>query len=278
MSIQSVPRKHPRVALILSFLICGLGQVYARRYWRGLGLFILWVVFWSVFTSTGGNGAGATASFLLVIGLWLFAMVDAYQLAKRSASDTPQQFERHLVPIVMARDRFWGQRGNRIGASASGPDDISGPLRKAAATGSIDSVIHILQERLPPWPTSALVMQASRELLQLLASITAAQRAGVPKEWIRQFSQEANNTLTVLWRAANRYAAVKNEHVTYEALAAKLANDEQWLKAVSTAAVQARTGLAELTLWGERVGERPNSDLQTAQVGLQALANASRDL
>jgi hypothetical protein len=144
--------------------------------------------------------------------------------------------------------------------------------------GRIREAERILRASLPAWPTSPLVIRSASELLKLKASAAVARRAGVPRAWTTQFEHEADRAMQALWRSADRLSAVKDEHVTYEALAPRLAQDEEKLRAVIEAAEKARTGLAELTMWGERVGERPDLDLQGAEAGLRALGSAARDL
>ncbi len=60
--------KNPFIALILSLLITGIGQIYNGQLKKGLlllvGVIILWVVFWPI-----------------AIIVWLFGMYDAYTTA-----------------------------------------------------------------------------------------------------------------------------------------------------------------------------------------------------
>jgi hypothetical protein len=60
--------KSPGVALLLSFLWCGAGQVYCGRVGRGILMFI-----------------GAVALWLILLGwiIQIWAMIDAYQTAKQ---------------------------------------------------------------------------------------------------------------------------------------------------------------------------------------------------
>jgi len=64
----------PVLALILSFLIPGLGQFYTGQFVKGVLLFLGAVVFGLLSTSIIG------IPFLLII--WLYSMYDAYTAAK----------------------------------------------------------------------------------------------------------------------------------------------------------------------------------------------------
>ena len=64
--------KNPVLALILSLLIVGLGQVYNGQTVKGLIFFIVAVII-------GFTGIGLIISFLI----WLYAMYDAYNTAQR---------------------------------------------------------------------------------------------------------------------------------------------------------------------------------------------------
>jgi len=67
----------PLVAVILSFFIPGLGQLYTGQLMKAIILFVLAVIF-------------ATLSFMLLFGVsllylivWVYSMYDAYVSAKR---------------------------------------------------------------------------------------------------------------------------------------------------------------------------------------------------
>jgi len=64
--IIPVRRKEPGVALLLSFLMPGLGQVYNGDVGKGIAFFIsFWVTVW----------------FFIGVGVWVWAMIDGYQSA-----------------------------------------------------------------------------------------------------------------------------------------------------------------------------------------------------
>jgi TM2 domain-containing membrane protein YozV len=80
------PRKHPALAAVLSFVVCGLGQIYNGELLRGLVLFILFVVLFVVFWALEAN---FTIGLLVPIVLWIFGIVDAYRAAHQLNRDTP---------------------------------------------------------------------------------------------------------------------------------------------------------------------------------------------
>jgi TM2 domain-containing membrane protein YozV len=71
--------KNPTVAVILSFLLSGLGQLYNGDFKK---FFLVWgvcIVVILIAVATGG-----VASFLL-LGVWIWSMFDAYKVASRQS-------------------------------------------------------------------------------------------------------------------------------------------------------------------------------------------------
>ncbi len=68
--------KSEGIAVILSFFICGLGQMYVGKIIRGFGFLIAFIV---------GSVLFALTFFLGIIALvvWIYGMYDAYQLARQ---------------------------------------------------------------------------------------------------------------------------------------------------------------------------------------------------
>jgi TM2 domain-containing membrane protein YozV len=71
--------KNPAVALILSLLLTGIGQIYNGDFKK---CFVMWgvgivVIFLTVMT--GGVGG------FLWLGVWIWSMVDAYNVASRKS-------------------------------------------------------------------------------------------------------------------------------------------------------------------------------------------------
>lgn len=65
----SVTGKNPALAVILSFFIAGLGQIYNGDWKKGIVFFVAAIV---GFALTGG---------LLTLAVWIWGMVDAWQVA-----------------------------------------------------------------------------------------------------------------------------------------------------------------------------------------------------
>jgi len=85
------PRK-PLVAFILSFLLTGLGQVYAGRMGRGLALFFVSLVLEMIGTFALLPISQTERIFCLVVCgvamvIWLYAIFDAVRLASRAPAD-----------------------------------------------------------------------------------------------------------------------------------------------------------------------------------------------
>ncbi|MBN2733267.1 MAG: hypothetical protein JXQ82_00200 [Methanomicrobiaceae archaeon] len=65
----------PLLALIMSFFIPGLGQLYTGQFLKAVGLFILAVIFGALSTLIIG------IPFYLII--WIYSMYDAYTSAQK---------------------------------------------------------------------------------------------------------------------------------------------------------------------------------------------------
>jgi len=69
-------RKNPLVAITLSFLIAGAGQVYNGEFAKGLVLLLGALAFWLLLDLSHGF------SGLLAGLIWIFSMYDAYMTAR----------------------------------------------------------------------------------------------------------------------------------------------------------------------------------------------------
>jgi len=69
---------NPIIALILSFIIPGLGQLYNRDYIKGIVLIILAILFGYLYANI------LFYLIILYIIIWLYGMYDAYTTAKTS--------------------------------------------------------------------------------------------------------------------------------------------------------------------------------------------------
>jgi signal peptidase I len=101
---QNVPARSPSVAVILSLAATGLGQVYCRRIVRGLGLFFGSLLFTPVIVTaallppTTGVLVGLIVVLLLVLGVYVFAVLDAFRLARHGRHDAqPKDYNHPLV-------------------------------------------------------------------------------------------------------------------------------------------------------------------------------------
>jgi len=104
---QNVPVRSPSVAVILSLAATGLGQVYCRRIVRGLGLFFGSLLFTPVIVTaallppTTAVLVGLIVALLLVLGVYVFAVLDAFRLARHGRHDAqPKDYNHPLVYVL----------------------------------------------------------------------------------------------------------------------------------------------------------------------------------
>lgn len=67
--------KNPGVAAVLSFFICGLGQIYNGQIMKGIIFIICYGIAWALTLIVIG--------FLVVPVLWIWGMYDAYRTAEK---------------------------------------------------------------------------------------------------------------------------------------------------------------------------------------------------
>ena len=72
---QAPAHKEPILALLLSFFIPGMGQLYLGNNDRGFKLIICAIVAWVL--------TAVCIGLFIYLGIWLFGMYDAYTLAER---------------------------------------------------------------------------------------------------------------------------------------------------------------------------------------------------
>lgn len=93
------PQSNPWVALLLSALLPGLGQIYNRELAKGLvifasalslGLISYWV--------SGMNGISTALALLL---LWMSAAVDAYKIAKSAGQAAGFYYQKSFVVAML---------------------------------------------------------------------------------------------------------------------------------------------------------------------------------
>jgi len=85
MSASIIRHKSPLLAMLLSALLCGLGQIYNGSILRGIILFVLMCIVWAIGGFLGALTFGlGMIPFAIVAGaLWIFGVVDAYGGATR---------------------------------------------------------------------------------------------------------------------------------------------------------------------------------------------------
>lgn len=71
----AVQPKNPAVSLIISFFIPGVGSMVNGDVGTGVAILVLWIV--------GIVLAFVVIGFVLIIGAWIWGMIDAYQGAQR---------------------------------------------------------------------------------------------------------------------------------------------------------------------------------------------------
>lgn len=79
---QPAQRKSPVLAVVLSFFICGLGQIYNGQVMKGLMFLLLYILLWVV----AGFLVIAVVGFCLFplpLLLWLYGLYDAYTVAEK---------------------------------------------------------------------------------------------------------------------------------------------------------------------------------------------------
>ena len=96
-------RPQPWIAVVLSLCCPGLGHLYCGRLLRGLVLFLVSLLILPVaavvagLASSTGALIGLILSFLGLLGLWLFAVVDAWRTAARCQDPSRHDYQRALV-------------------------------------------------------------------------------------------------------------------------------------------------------------------------------------
>ncbi len=104
MSTPSAPARSPLVAVILSLAATGLGHVYCGRIARGLVMFLASLLFVPVTVVAALLPpativlVGLILALLTVLGVYVFAVVDAFRLARRGRDlFQPMDYNRPLV-------------------------------------------------------------------------------------------------------------------------------------------------------------------------------------
>jgi signal peptidase I len=102
----NAPARSPWVAVALSLAATGLGQIYCGRVVRGLAMFLGSLLFAPAIAGAALVPpatvvlVGLILALLAVLGVYLFAVVDAFRLARRSPDPFPARDYNH--PLVYA--------------------------------------------------------------------------------------------------------------------------------------------------------------------------------
>jgi signal peptidase I len=97
------PRRQTWIACVLSLCCTGLGHLYNGKLQRGLVLFLVSLLILPVaalvagLASSTGALVGLIASFVALLGLWLFAVVDAWRITVRSTDFSRHDYQRPLI-------------------------------------------------------------------------------------------------------------------------------------------------------------------------------------
>lgn len=97
------PSKLPWAACVLTLCCPGLGHLYVGQLRRGLLLFLLSLILIPVAAFVAGIEAstvalaGLIAAFAILLGLWIFALVDACRIASRGGAFPHHEYQTPLV-------------------------------------------------------------------------------------------------------------------------------------------------------------------------------------
>ena len=103
MSTPSAPARSPLAAVILSLAATGLGQIYCGRIVRGLVMFLGSLLFAPVIVAAALLPpatvvlVGLIFALLAVLGVYVYAVVDAFRLARRRDHFQPMDYNHPLV-------------------------------------------------------------------------------------------------------------------------------------------------------------------------------------
>ena len=111
MSEETVNIKHrrlPWLAVLLSWIMAGLGHIYCGKFVKGLIITFLVCIFIPVFFGALSVGPSSVRmvvvilSFLIFVIIWLFSIIDSWYTAKHtSASYTPKDYNRWYVYLLL---------------------------------------------------------------------------------------------------------------------------------------------------------------------------------
>jgi signal peptidase I len=115
---EMTPRK-PLLALTLSLLLPGLGQLYNGQLNKGIFLFLVFVFFSTPFAALVALILPPEwmiplliLSLMLTLGLYLYAIWDAWRVAQRSADYLPYPWQQPAIYLALALFAYFSVIGN----------------------------------------------------------------------------------------------------------------------------------------------------------------------
>lgn len=192
-----------------------------------------------------------------------------------------------VIAVVVLGFALWRRFGSRHSPAADRggevpptvvPGERLGPvgqaLRRDAAAGRRDALLHRLDRDLPEWPAASTLIEAVRDLFALESDLDAARNAGVPDSITNPLIENVQGTADLLWQRADRMATVGSSAMISSQMREDLAQRDEQLVQLRQSIRDARVGLSELTLSGD---ELPNA-LRRAEGRFQVMADTAREL
>lgn len=99
--LSSVKRRKPIIALLLSLLTLGLGQIYNGQFWKGIALFLAGLIINKVFNifHFASTFRGAAIEFLIGLIFSVYVIMDALRTAKRIGHMELHNYQRWYVYV-----------------------------------------------------------------------------------------------------------------------------------------------------------------------------------
>jgi hypothetical protein len=138
-------------------------------------------------------------------------------------------------------------------------------------------LVACLAHGLPPWPIRDTLLAAARELLHLERGVAVAQRAGAPAALASSIWSYAEAAAALVWRSADRLAAVSAQNVDAAQLQQALGREHERLAALRDVVASLRTELAAMTLSGTPAST-DRSEERRVQAQVLALVDVARTL
>lgn len=208
-----------------------------------------------------------------------------------------------IITMAVTRPLYWLASQNRI-RKAINKDRVVEALvmaEKAHSKGWCAEKFFREKKALPDWEVVATLVEAANELWTLRRNALHAQASGVSADLMRELMQGVGDALEVLWRRADRIAAVAAQDVTenvqeveektrrsllrgvtqhkiitrktvfkFKKVEEKLNRENEKLQQLIETTRQSQEWLAELTLSG--------GDFETIKRSLSSLIEATQEL